>query len=203
MPWDLTSEIVWKYKALTQQRKEAEWRGPAEWEKIFASYRSHRELDARICKELWILNTINPNHSIPKWSNENEEKQTINRHLKKKCSTSLDMLHAWEPLWDSISPQSEWLSLGTHWITEAGEDVERGESLNTSSESLSYATTVQVSWRFLKKLKIELSYKLVLACDRLYTPTYMQWMGKGDYERGEEVWGDWNVIVIQTEKRTI
>lgn len=58
-------------------------------------------------------------------------------------------------------------------------------------------------WKFLKKLKIGLSYNLALACDILYTPTYMQWMGKGDYERGEGVWGDWNVIVIQTEKRTI
>lgn len=80
-----------------------------------------------------------------------KNKQLID--IWKKRATSLDMLHAREPLWVSTSPQSGWLSLGAHWITDAGDDVERGKSLNTSGESLSYAATVHVSMEVPQKAK--------------------------------------------------
>jgi hypothetical protein len=49
-----------------------------EWEKIFASYSSDKELISRICKDLKILNTKRINNTVNKWANE------LNRHFPKE-----------------------------------------------------------------------------------------------------------------------
>jgi hypothetical protein len=69
-------------------------RPPTEWEKIFASYTSDKELITRIYRELKKLSSPKINESIKKWATEllrtfsKEEIQMIKKHMK-KCSPSL------------------------------------------------------------------------------------------------------------------
>jgi hypothetical protein len=58
-------------------------RQPAEWEKIFASYSSDRELMSRICKELKKLNTKRTNTTINKQANEEKQfsKEVVERPI--------------------------------------------------------------------------------------------------------------------------
>jgi uncharacterized protein YdcH (DUF465 family) len=69
-------------------------RPPTEWEKIFASYTSVKELITRIYREIKKLNSPKINESIKKWATElnttfsKEEIQMAKKHMK-KCSLSL------------------------------------------------------------------------------------------------------------------
>jgi hypothetical protein len=68
-------------------------RSPTEWEKIFASYTSHKGLITRIYRELKKLNSPQINEPIKKWATEpnrtvSEEIQMSKKHMK-KCSPSL------------------------------------------------------------------------------------------------------------------
>jgi hypothetical protein len=69
-------------------------RPPTEWEKIFASYTSDKELITRIYRELKKLNSHQINESIKKWAierNRSFSKKEIHMAKKhvKKCSPSL------------------------------------------------------------------------------------------------------------------
>jgi hypothetical protein len=65
-----------------------------EWEKIFASYTSDKELLTRIYRELKKLNSLKINEPIQKWASElnrtfsKEESQVAKKHMK-ECSPSL------------------------------------------------------------------------------------------------------------------
>jgi hypothetical protein len=67
---------------------------PTEWEKIFASYTSDKELITRIHRELKNLNSPKINKLIKEWATElhrtfsKEEIQLSKKHMK-KCSPSL------------------------------------------------------------------------------------------------------------------
>jgi hypothetical protein len=69
-------------------------RPPTEWEKIFASYTSDKELITRIYRELKKLNSPQINDPIKKWATKRnrtfskEEIQMAKKHTK-KCSPSL------------------------------------------------------------------------------------------------------------------
>jgi hypothetical protein len=67
---------------------------PTEWEKIFASYTSDKDLLTRIHREFKKLNSLKFNDPMKKWAKEmntdfsKEEVQMVKKHVK-KCSISL------------------------------------------------------------------------------------------------------------------
>jgi hypothetical protein len=69
-------------------------RPPTEWEKIFASYISHKGLITRIYRKLKKLNSLKIYEPIKKWATElnstfsKEEIQMAKKYMK-KCSPSL------------------------------------------------------------------------------------------------------------------
>jgi preprotein translocase subunit SecD len=64
-------------------------RSPTEWEKIFASYTSDKELITKIYRELKKLNCPQINEPIKKWATElnktfsKKEVQMVKKHMKK------------------------------------------------------------------------------------------------------------------------
>jgi hypothetical protein len=88
--WDF---IKLKWFCTTKEMVSKLKRPPTEWEKIFASYTSHKGLITRIYGELKKLNSPKINKPIKKWGTElnnfsKEEIQMIKKHMK-KCSRSL------------------------------------------------------------------------------------------------------------------
>jgi hypothetical protein len=145
-------------------------RQPTELEKVFGSYSSDKVLISRIYRELKKLNPQRINIPMKKWAyelNRKFSKEEIQMCMK-KCSTSL------------VIKEMQIKTLRTHLIqlecpytraitTNAGKDVAKQELLYTVGGNAKLAQPLwKAIWRFLKKLKIEQPYDLVILLLGLY-----------------------------------
>ena len=135
-----------------------------EWKKIFANDISDKGLVSKIYKELIRLNTQNTKTPVNKWAKDmnrhfsKEDIQMANQHMK-RCSTSLII----REIQIKTTVRNHLTSVRKTNINNSGsnrccqECRERGAILQLVGMQTGSAT-LENSWRFLKKLKIELPY---------------------------------------------
>ena len=90
--WDL---IKLKCFCTTKETISKVKRQPSDWEKIIANEATDKELISKICKQHMQPNSRKTDDPIKKWAKElnrhfsKEEIQMANKHIKRRCSTSL------------------------------------------------------------------------------------------------------------------
>ena len=146
-------------------------RQSTEWEKISANDISDKGLVSKSIKNSHPKKTT-PKKQIIQW--RNGQKTWIDTSLKK---TSTWPIGTWKdaqchsssgknkskPHWDTTSCQSEWLKWTNQETIDAGEDVEKREPSCTVGGNTNWCSHSGKVWKFLKKLKIDQPYDLVIA----------------------------------------
>jgi hypothetical protein len=162
-------------------------RPPTEWEKICASYISHKGLITRIYMELK-LNSPKINEPIKKWASElnwtlsMEEIQMDKRHMK-KCSPSLVVkeMQVKTTLRYHLTPVRIAIISNTTNNRCWWRCREKGTLLHCSWECKLVQPLWKKTWRLLKNLNIDLPYDPAIQFLRMYPKEYDTCYSRGTW----------------------